>query len=190
MIHTGNWYPLHTARNFAQRRSHFGRIIHPSKYFFSSLQKCAEDSTMQNGAIIAREPCYCDAILINIDMRDGIFSFYIRSDETVIRAIAIVENDSIRGFNRSHIYSIERLEYSLHRLRKDRNTNWRVKATAYTRQGVSMRGFPAKLEGEEGDEQFWFEGGSDANRRVRVEIQGAWLQNLPWNRAAYRQKAA
>ena len=25
-----------------------------------------------------------------------------------------------------------------------------------------MRGFPAKLEGEEGEEQFWFEGGSDA----------------------------
>jgi hypothetical protein len=45
-------------------------------------------------------------------MRDGIFSFYIRSDETAIRAIAIVENDSIRGFNRSHIYSVERLEYS------------------------------------------------------------------------------
>ena len=79
-------------------------------------------------------------------MRDGIFSFYIRSEETAIRAIALVENDSIRGFNRSHIYSIERLEYSLNRLRKDRNTNWRVKATAYTRQGVSMRGFPAKLE--------------------------------------------
>jgi hypothetical protein len=145
---------------------------------------------MQYGTIVAIEPCYCDAILIIIDMRDGIFSFYIRSDETVIRAIAIVENDSISGFNRSHIYSIERLEYSLDRLRKDRNTNWRVKATAYTRQGVSMRGFPAKLEGEEGDEQFWFEGGSDANRRVRVEIQGAWLQNLPWDRAAYRQKVA
>ena len=47
-----------------------------------------------------------------------------------------------------------------------------------------MRGFPAKLEGEEGEEQFWFEGGSDADRRVRVEIQGAWLQNLPWDREA------
>jgi hypothetical protein len=34
-------------------------------------------------------------------MRDGIFSFYIRSDEVAIRAIALVENDSIRGFNRS-----------------------------------------------------------------------------------------
>jgi hypothetical protein len=115
-------------------------------------------------------------------MRDGIFSFYIRSEETAIRAIALVENDSIRGFNRSHIYSIERLEYSLNRPRKDRNTNWSVKAMAYTRRGVSMRGFPAKLEGEEGEDQFWFEGGSDADRRVRVEIQGAWLQNLPWHR--------
>jgi hypothetical protein len=93
-------------------------------------------------------------------MRDGIFSFYIRSEETAVRAIALVEKDSIRGFNKSHIYSVERLESSLNRLRKDRNTNWRVKATAYTRQGVSMRGFPARLEGEEGEEQFWFEGGS------------------------------
>jgi hypothetical protein len=50
-------------------------------------------------------------------------------------------------------------------------------------QGFSMRGFPAKLEGEEGEEQFWFEGGSDADQRVRVEIQGAWLHNLPWDRA-------
>ena len=47
-----------------------------------------------------------------------------------------------------------------------------------------MWGFPAKLDGEEGEEQFWFEGGSDADRHVRVEIQGAWLQNLPWHRAA------
>jgi hypothetical protein len=29
----------------------------------------------------------------------------------------------------------------------------------------------AKLEDEEGDEQFWFEEGSDADRRVRIEIQ-------------------
>ena len=117
-------------------------------------------------------------------MRDGIFSFYIRSEETAIRAIALVENDSIRGFNRSHIYSVERLEYSLNRLRKDRNTNWRVKATAYTRQGASMRGFPAKLEGEEGEEQFWFEGESDGDHKVKVEIQGAFLHDLPWHRGA------
>jgi len=118
-------------------------------------------------------------------MRDGIFSFYVRSDETAVRAIALVENDSIKGFNRSHIYSLERLKYSINRLRKDRNTNWRVKVMEHSPvQGFSMRGFPAKLEGEEGEEQFWFEGGSDADRRVRVEIQGAWLHNLPWDRAA------
>jgi hypothetical protein len=96
--------------------------------------KCCSDSS-----------CYCVAMLITIDMRNGIFSFYIRSEETAIRAIALVENDSIRGFNRSHIYSVERLEYSLKRLRKDRNTNWRVEAMAYTRQGISIRGFPARV---------------------------------------------
>jgi hypothetical protein len=118
-------------------------------------------------------------------MRDGIFSFYIRFNQTTIRAIALVEKDSIRGFNRSHIYSVERLKYSVERLLKHRNTNWHVKAMEYTyAPGVSLCGFPAKLEGEEGEEQFWFEGGSDADRHVRVEIQGAWLQNLPWHRAA------
>ena len=122
-------------------------------------------------------------------MRDGIFSFYVRSDETAIRAIALVEKDSIKGFNRSHIYSVDRLVYSFERRRKDRNTNWRIKVAEHNPvQGFSMRGFPAKLEGEEGDEQFWFEGGSDADRRVRVEIQGAWLQNLPWHREAADRK--
>ncbi len=118
-------------------------------------------------------------------MRDGIFSFYIRSDEIAIKAIALVESDSIRGFNRSHIYSVERLDYSVARLPKDRNTHWRVNAVEHTHaDGVAVRGFPAKLEGEEGEEQFWFKGQSDADRNVRVEIQGAWLQNLPWHRAA------
>jgi hypothetical protein len=122
-------------------------------------------------------------------MRDGIFSFYVRSDGTAVRAIALVENDLIKGFNRSHIYSIERLVHSLDRLRKDRNTNWRVKVMEHNHgQGFSLRGFPAKLEGEEGEEQFWFEGGSDADKRVRVEIQGAWLHNLPWDRAASTTK--
>ena len=40
------------------------------------------------GTMIAR---YCGAILIKLEMRDGIFSFYIRSDETAIKAIALVE---------------------------------------------------------------------------------------------------
>jgi hypothetical protein len=83
----------------------------------------------------------------------------------------------LRDFNRTHIYAVDRLVYSLDRLRKDRNTNRRIKVMEHNHvQGFSIRGFPAKLEGEEGDEQFWFEGGSDADRRVRVEIQGAWLQ--------------
>jgi hypothetical protein len=123
-------------------------------------------------------------MLLTIEMRDGIFSFYIRSDEIATRAIALVESDTIRGFNRSHIYSIERLKYSVERLLKHRNTHWRVKAMEYTHaQGVFMRGFPAKLEGEEGEEQFWFKGESDFDRNIKVEIQGAWLQNLPWHRA-------
>jgi hypothetical protein len=124
-------------------------------------------------------------------MRNGIFSFYVRCDETAIRAIALVENDSIKGFNLSHIYSLDRLGYSFERLRKDRNTNWRIKVMEHSPvPGFSMRGFPAKLGGEEGDEQFWFEGVSDADRRVRVEIQGAWLHNLPWRREVRPEEPA
>jgi len=133
--------------------------------------------------------CYCVAIPIMSGMRDGIFSFYIRSHETAIRAIAIVENDSIRGFNRSHIYTIDRVQHSFERSRNDRNTNWRVKIMAYAHsEDSSPQGFPAKLEGEEGEEQFWFEGGSDADRHVRIEIQGAWLQSLRWHRAVPKRK--
>ena len=122
-------------------------------------------------------------------MRDGIFSFYIRFGETAIRAIALVESDTITGFNRDHIFSVERLKYSVGRLLKHRNTRWRVKSIDFAAMpGASTRGFPAKLEGEEGEEHFWFKGGSDADRNVRVEIQGAWLQNLPWRRAAQPPK--
>jgi hypothetical protein len=122
-------------------------------------------------------------------MREGIFSFYIRSDETTIRGIALVENDSIRGFNRSHIYCVERLASCPLRVPMDRCTIWRVKAIEHTAaQGLSIGGFPAKLEGEEEEEQFCFAGGSDADRLVRVEIQGAWLQNLPWHRTASRRR--
>jgi hypothetical protein len=35
-------------------------------------------------------------------------------------------------------------------------------------EGVSVRGLPARLEGEEWEEQFWFEGGSDADKRIRL----------------------
>jgi hypothetical protein len=133
--------------------------------------------------------CYCFAKLVIIEMREGIFSFYIRSDQITIRAIALVENDSIRGFNRSHLYLVERLGFSHARLRKNQSTNWRVKVVEHTRaQGFLIGGFPAKLEGEEGEEQFCFEGGSDADRRVRVEIQGAWLHNLPWHRPKSQQQ--
>jgi hypothetical protein len=122
-------------------------------------------------------------------MRDGIFSFYIRADETAIRAIALVERDSIRGFNQSHIYSVERLNYSFERLLRKRNTHWRVQAMAYVNApSNSTCGFPAKLEGEEGEEQFWFKGESDGDKSIRVEIQGAWLQNLPWQRAAFHRR--
>jgi hypothetical protein len=102
-------------------------------------------------------------------MRDGIFSFYVRSGETAFRAIALVENDSIKGFNRSHIYSLERLKCSINRLQKDRNTNWRVKVMEHSPlQGFFMRGFPAKLEGEEGEEQFCLKEGP-----IQIAVSGS-----------------
>jgi hypothetical protein len=43
-------------------------------------------------------------------------------------------------------------------------------------EGVSLRGLPARLEGEEGEDQFWFEGGSDADKRIRVDAGRAGHQ--------------
>jgi hypothetical protein len=119
-------------------------------------------------------------------MRDGIFSFYIRCDGAAVKGIAVVEKDSIRGFSRNHVYSIRRLvSLSVERMRKDRNTRWSVQAVEHTHEdGVSARGFPAKLEGEEGEDQFWYEGRADAERNIKIEIQGAFLHGLPWHRAA------
>lgn len=119
-------------------------------------------------------------------MRDGVFSFYIRVDQaTTIRAIALVESDVIRGFNQSHLFSVKQWNYPIERSLKHRSTHWRVDVMDYADpQGVTMRGFPAKVKGDEGEEQFWFEGQSLSDRNVRVEIQGAWLQNLPWHRTS------
>jgi hypothetical protein len=183
---TCSWAPHGKQRRITLRRCWYAKLL-PSPFILYSPY-VRQSLTLGHGTIIAaNKSCYCVAILLTIAMRDGIFSFYVRSGEKAVRAIALVENDSIKGFNRSHIYSIERLKYCISRLRKDRNTNWRVKVMEHSPlQGFSMRGFPAKLEGEEGEEQFWFEGGSDADRRVRVEIQGAWLHNLPWDRATTR----
>jgi hypothetical protein len=42
-------------------------------------------------------------------MRNGIYSFYVTLDGTALKGIALVENDAVAGFNRSHIYFLERL---------------------------------------------------------------------------------
>jgi hypothetical protein len=126
---------------------------------------------------------------IRIEMRDGIFSFYIRSDETAIRAIAIVENDSIRDLIAAT--SISSNAWSLSTGCKKRIVipigvirHWNTLTPKAAPCVVYQRDSKVKR----GEEQFWFEGGSDADKRIRVEIQGAWLQNLPWHRAAHRQK--
>jgi hypothetical protein len=118
-------------------------------------------------------------------MRDGIYSFFITSDGTTSKGIAMVEHDAIRGFNANHIYSVERLfNYPAERA-SDRGKHWRAKAIGNrVAQKGSLRGFPAMVGGEEDEDEFSFEGESDADRQVSVEIQGAWLHDLPWQRAA------
>ena len=44
-----------------------------------------------------------------IAMRNGIYSSYVTLDGTALKGIALVENDAVAGFNRSHIYFLERL---------------------------------------------------------------------------------
>jgi hypothetical protein len=119
-------------------------------------------------------------------MRDGIYSLFITSDGTASKGIAIVEHDAIRGFNSTHIYSVERLVNYPAERSSHRGRHWRAKAIGNrAAQKGSMHGFPAMLGGAEDEDQFSFEGESDADSKVGVEIQGAWLHDLPWHRAAY-----
>ena len=75
--------------------------------------------------------------------------------------------------------------YPAERAGKRQQKHWRAKGIEYQQaQQVSVRGFPAMIDGEEGEDQFLFEGESDADLNVRVEMQGAWLHALPWHRAA------
>jgi hypothetical protein len=57
-------------------------------------------------------------------------------------------------------------------MRKDRNTNWRVGHGTHSRSRRLHAWISPQLEGEEGEEQFWVEGGSDADSCIRVEIVG------------------
>jgi hypothetical protein len=123
--------------------------------------------------------------MVIIAMRNGIYSFYVTLDGTALKGIALVENDAVAGFNRSHIYFLERLaKYPPERVGKHRQKHWRAKAIEYTHVQGSIRGFPAMIDGEDDEDQFLFEGESDADINVRVEIQGAWLHDLPWQRPA------
>jgi hypothetical protein len=117
-------------------------------------------------------------------MRDGIYSLFIIADGTASKGIAVVEHDAIRGFNSSHIYSVERLVNYPPERSSHRGKHWRAKAIGNrAAQSGCLHGFPAMVGGEEEEEQFSFEGEADADSHVGVEIQGAWLHELPWHRA-------
>ncbi len=107
-------------------------------------------------------------------MLDGIYSFQITFLGTVIKGIAMAENDSIRGFNWSHVYKIERSE-------KHGKTYWYVTENPHASetQGFVRRGFPAKLEGEELEDRFAFEVAGEADDNDKVSIQGKRLCDLP-----------
>ena len=129
-------------------------------------------------------------MMVIIDVRDGIYSLFITSDGTAIKGIAVIEHDAIRGFDLRTIYSIERLvKYPAERL-SHRGKHWCAKAIGnMAAQGGSLHGFPAMLGGAEDEDQFSFEGESDADSKVGVEIQGAWLHDLPWHRPSKTARA-
>jgi hypothetical protein len=117
-------------------------------------------------------------------MRDGIYSLFILTDRTASKGIAVIEHDAIRGFDASHLYSVERLANYPAERASHLGKHWRAKAIGNrAAQRGSLHGFPAMVGGDEGEDQFLFEGKSDADSAVSVEIQGAWLHDLPWHRA-------
>lgn len=107
-------------------------------------------------------------------MLDGIYSFEITYLGTVIKGIAMAENDNIRGFNWSHVYHVERSE-------KHGKIYWRVTETPHASEteGFVRRGFPARLEGEESEDRFAFELAGEAHADDRISIQGRRLCDLP-----------
>jgi hypothetical protein len=118
-------------------------------------------------------------------MRDGIYSFFIISDGTPSKGIAVIEHDAIRGFSASHLYSVERLVNYPSERASHFGKHWLAKAVGNSAaQSGCLRGFPAMVGGEEDEDQFLFEGKSDTESGVSVEIQGAWLHDLPWHRVA------
>ena len=107
-------------------------------------------------------------------MLDGVYSFEITFLGTVIKGIAMAENNNIRGFNWSHVYQVERSE-------KHGKIFWRVTETPHASdtEGFVRRGFPAKLEGEEREDQFAFEVTGATDVEDKVLIQGRRLCDLP-----------
>ena len=104
-------------------------------------------------------------------MRDGIYSFEVTTDGTVSKSIALVQGDEIKGLSQT---------YNVERSIRDRRGRWRVDVSpTKNSSGFHRSGFPAKLEGEENDDHFIFEGTCDADINTRVKIQGKWLCDLP-----------
>jgi hypothetical protein len=124
-------------------------------------------------ALVARS-CSIWAFPVVKGMLDGVYSFEITFLGTVIKGIAMAEDNNIRGFNWSHVYQVERSE-------RHGRTYWHVTETPHASetQGFVRRGFPAKLEGEEGEDRFAFEVAGEADVNDKVSIQGRRLCDLP-----------
>jgi hypothetical protein len=98
-------------------------------------------------------------------MRNGIYSFDITSGETASKGIAMVEKNVLRGLDWGHAYTVERST-------KHGKPRWSVEAHRYMSgtPGVYRGGFPAILEGEEGEDQFNFKGTADGDINIKVAI--------------------
>jgi hypothetical protein len=106
-------------------------------------------------------------------MRDGIYSFIVRSGDRVMKGDCAGPKQYGQGILIGTVFIIVS--------RKPENTDCRVHAIRYGShmQGVSLRGFPATLKGEEKEHGFRFEGEPNGGIKGRVAIQGTWLHDLP-----------
>ena len=91
-------------------------------------------------------------------MRDGIYRVEFRSGQTIGKGIAVVDNDTIRGFDETYFYFVGHLaQYG--------RPKRRVLAMRYAprAQGFSSPGFPATVYSEEREEEFLFKGEADGD---------------------------
>jgi hypothetical protein len=107
-------------------------------------------------------------------VHDGIYSFHVTSNETVLKGFSTVENGTIRGINPRYVY--------VGGPKRQREKNgWMFEAVEYgvRPSGLSLLGYSIFLSGEESEDHFTLEGALETYSTTRISMKGRWLCDIP-----------